>query len=86
MRFANFISSSADNNGTRPISLRYILTGSSIFIPSGMLRSISISSSSSLRLESSSGPISLPLSMMSMPRLVNVSYNSSISSGDMSTD
>ena len=86
MRLASLISSSADSKGTRPISLRYILTGSSILMPSGILRSISISSSSLISEVSSSGPISLPLSMMSIPRLVKVSYNSSISSGLISTD
>ena len=43
------ISSSPDSNGTRPISFKYIRTGSSIFIPSGIDKSrlISFSSSSS---------------------------------------
>ena len=54
--FASSISSSAERRGTLPISFKYILTGSSMLMPSGTVRSMSSTStsSSSVRMISSS--------------------------------
>ena len=81
MRLASATSSSAVSRGTRPISLRYMRTGSSMLTPSGTERSISTSSSDLSRSTSSSFELSCESSTISMPRLLKVSYMVSISSG-----
>ena len=91
--FASSISSSAVKRGTLPISLRYILTGSSTAIPFGKDASISISPASSTTRSTSSASASASASrsiiskssgsiseITSTPIEVRLSYISSICS------
>ena len=85
---ANIISSSADSRGTRPISFKYMRTGSSILTPSGTVKftfTVSFSDSST----ASSFKLSFSLSCSdspstSTPLSVKCSYILSISSAVIS--
>ena len=85
IRSASSFSSEPVRSGTRPISFRYIRTGSSIFTPSGMLIPTSTSTSSSSSGLSTSSSESLSSKETSTPFLLNLStIISSNSSGDIS--